>query len=76
MFIFRLHAGETATPEEIKEFCKGQVGLWTTSTYVVNPVAANSHANLFFFQISHYKIPRYIKFTDEFPLTVTGKVRA
>ena len=27
------------------------------------------------FQISHFKIPRYIKFIDEFPLTVTGKVR-
>lgn len=26
------------------------------------------------FQIAHFKIPRYIKFTDEFPLTVTGKV--
>ncbi|MDH3494993.1 MAG: AMP-binding protein, partial [Acidobacteriota bacterium] len=25
--------------------------------------------------IAHYKIPRYIKFTDEFPMTVTGKVR-
>ena len=30
---------------------------------------------LFFFQIAHFKIPRYIKFVDEFPLTVTGKVR-
>ena len=28
-----------------------------------------------FFQISHFKIPRYIKFIDEYPLTVTGKVR-
>lgn len=45
----KLHAGETATPEEIKEFCKGE--------------------------ISHFKIPRYIKFIDEFPLTVTGKVK-
>jgi len=44
-----LHAGESATQEEIKEFCKGQ--------------------------IAHFKIPRYIKFTDEFPLTVTGKVK-
>ncbi|MGE5147486.1 MAG: AMP-binding enzyme, partial [Candidatus Eiseniibacteriota bacterium] len=25
-------------------------------------------------QIAHYKIPRYIHFVDEFPLTVTGKV--
>ena len=28
-----------------------------------------------YFQIAHFKIPRYIKFIDEFPLTVTGKVR-
>jgi fatty-acyl-CoA synthase len=26
-------------------------------------------------QISHHKIPRYIRFVDEFPLTVTGKVQ-
>jgi fatty-acyl-CoA synthase len=45
----RLKEGVTATPEEIKEFCKGQ--------------------------ISHYKIPRYVKFVDEFPMTVSGKVQ-
>jgi fatty-acyl-CoA synthase len=26
-------------------------------------------------QISHYKVPRYIKFVDEFPMTVTGKIQ-
>ncbi len=26
-------------------------------------------------QIAHYKIPRYVKFTETFPLTVTGKVQ-
>jgi fatty-acyl-CoA synthase len=26
-------------------------------------------------QIAHYKIPRYIRFVDEFPMTVSGKVR-
>ena len=26
-------------------------------------------------QISHYKIPRYIKFVSEYPMTVTGKVQ-
>jgi fatty-acyl-CoA synthase len=25
-------------------------------------------------QIAHYKIPRYIKFVDAFPMTVTGKI--
>ncbi|WP_155825452.1 AMP-binding protein [Hippea alviniae] len=45
----RLKEGETATEEEIKEYCQGR--------------------------IAHYKIPKYIKFTDSFPMTVTGKIR-
>ena len=26
-------------------------------------------------QIAHYKIPRYIEFVDEFPMTITGKIQ-
>ena len=26
-------------------------------------------------QIAHYKVPRYVKFVDHFPMTVTGKVQ-
>jgi fatty-acyl-CoA synthase len=26
-------------------------------------------------QISHYKIPRFVRFVDEFPMTVTGKIQ-
>ena len=26
-------------------------------------------------KIAHFKIPRYVRFTDEFPMTVTGKVQ-
>ena len=26
-------------------------------------------------RLAHYKIPRYVHITDEFPMTVTGKVR-
>jgi fatty-acyl-CoA synthase len=26
-------------------------------------------------QIAHYKIPRYIKFVDAFPMTITGKIQ-
>jgi fatty-acyl-CoA synthase len=26
-------------------------------------------------RIAHYKIPRYIRFVDSFPLTVSGKVQ-
>ncbi len=44
-----LHAGEAASEEEIRAFCKE--GL------------------------AHFKIPRYIWFVDEFPMTVTGKLQ-
>ncbi len=44
-----LREGETATEEEIREFCKGR--------------------------IAHYKIPRYVKFVTEYPMTVTGKIQ-
>ena len=26
-------------------------------------------------QIAHYKIPRYLRFVDSFPMTVTGKIQ-
>ena len=45
----QLKDGETATEDEIRDFCKGQ--------------------------ISHFKIPRYVRFVDEYPMTVTGKIR-
>jgi fatty-acyl-CoA synthase len=45
----RLREGIVATPDELKEFCRGQ--------------------------IAHYKIPRYVKFVEAFPMTVTGKVQ-
>ena len=45
----RLHDGETASAEEIRAFCRGQ--------------------------IAHYKVPRYVKFVDGFPMTVTGKIQ-
>jgi fatty-acyl-CoA synthase len=45
----KLREGQSATPEEIREFCKGE--------------------------IAHYKIPRYVEFVAEFPMTITGKVQ-
>jgi fatty-acyl-CoA synthase len=26
-------------------------------------------------QITHFKIPRYVRFVDEYPMTVTGKIQ-
>jgi len=45
----RLHPGETATEEEIREYCRGR--------------------------IAHFKIPKFVRFVDAFPMTVTGKVQ-
>jgi fatty-acyl-CoA synthase len=45
----QLKENQTATEEDIRDFCKGQ--------------------------ISHFKIPRYVRFVKEYPMTVTGKIR-
>jgi fatty-acyl-CoA synthase len=45
----KLREGQTATEEEIRAFCKGQ--------------------------IAHFKIPKIIRFVDDFPMTITGKVQ-
>jgi fatty-acyl-CoA synthase len=45
----RLREGETASAEELREYCRDK--------------------------IAHYKIPRYVKFVEAFPTTVTGKVQ-
>jgi fatty-acyl-CoA synthase len=45
----RLKEGESATEDEIRAFCQGQIAT--------------------------FKIPRYVRFTADFPMTVTGKIQ-
>ena len=45
----RLKSGETATEEEVRAFCQGQ--------------------------IAYFKIPQHIRFVEQFPMTVTGKIQ-
>ncbi|MEJ1378442.1 MAG: AMP-binding protein [Candidatus Sedimenticola sp. (ex Thyasira tokunagai)] len=45
----QLHQGQSATEQEIHDFCMES--------------------------LAHFKIPRYIHFVDEFPMTVTGKLQ-
>ncbi|HUK29359.1 MAG TPA: AMP-binding protein [Candidatus Acidoferrales bacterium] len=45
----KVKPGETATEEELREFCRKN--------------------------IAYFKVPTYFKFTDEFPMTVTGKIQ-
>ena len=44
-----LKSGQSATPEDIRAFCKDN--------------------------IAHYKVPRYVKFVEAFPMTITGKIQ-
>ena len=44
-----LRPGESATEDEIRDFCRER--------------------------IAHYKVPRYVRFVDGFPMTVTGKIQ-
>jgi fatty-acyl-CoA synthase len=39
------------------------------------PITAESLRDYCTGKLAHYKIPRYVHITDEFPMTVTGKVR-
>jgi fatty-acyl-CoA synthase len=39
------------------------------------PITAESLRDFCTGKLAHYKIPRYVHITDEFPMTVTGKVR-
>ncbi len=40
-----------------------------------DPVTADHLRDFCAGKLAHYKIPRYVKIVDEFPMTVTGKVR-
>ena len=39
------------------------------------PLTADALRDFCLGKLAHYKIPRYVHITDEFPMTVTGKVR-
>ena len=45
----RLKDGETASEDDIRDYCRGR--------------------------LAHFKVPRYVLFVDEFPMTVTGKIQ-
>jgi fatty-acyl-CoA synthase len=39
------------------------------------PITAESLRGFCADKLAHYKIPRYVRLTDEFPMTITGKIR-
>jgi fatty-acyl-CoA synthase len=48
---------------------------WVRLRPGAKPLTAQSLREFCTGQLAHYKIPRYVHLTDEFPMTVTGKVR-
>jgi fatty-acyl-CoA synthase len=52
--------------EEICAFIKLRPGIEATGEEIIAFCRG---------QIAHFKVPRYIKFVDQFPMTVTGKVQ-
>ena len=52
--------------EELMAWIKLKEGEWADAEEIKNYCQG---------KIAHYKIPRYIKFTESFPMTVTGKIR-
>jgi fatty-acyl-CoA synthase len=48
---------------------------WIRMREGANPLTAESVREFATGKLAHYKIPRYVKIVEEFPMTVTGKVR-
>ena len=48
---------------------------WIRMRPGTEPITAESLREFCSGQLAHYKIPRYVEIVDEFPMTVTGKIR-
>jgi len=48
---------------------------WVRMRPGATPLTADALREFCLGKLAHYKIPRYVYITDEFPMTVTGKVR-
>jgi fatty-acyl-CoA synthase len=49
--------------------------VWVRMRDGAEPVTAESLREFCSGRLAHYKIPRYVHIVDEFPMTVTGKIR-
>jgi fatty-acyl-CoA synthase len=48
---------------------------WVRMREGAEPLTAEAVRKFATGKLAHYKIPRYVQIVDEFPMTVTGKVR-
>ena len=71
-------AVRTSTPARLRssdakygeELC-----AWIRMKDGATPLTAESLREFCIGQLAHYKIPRYVEIVEEFPMTVTGKIR-
>jgi len=49
--------------------------VWVRMKEGANPLTAEAVREFCQGKLAHYKIPRYVHLVDEFPMTVTGKIR-
>lgn len=52
-----------------------ELAAWVRMRDGAEPLTAESLRQFCTGKLAHYKIPRYVEIVDEFPMTVTGKVR-
>lgn len=52
-----------------------ELAAWVRMRDGAEPLTAESLREFCTGKLAHYKIPRYVEIVDEFPMTVTGKVR-
>ncbi|NOX23842.1 MAG: AMP-binding protein [Actinobacteria bacterium] len=52
-----------------------EIMAWIQIKDGADPLTEQDVKNFCLDQIAHYKVPRYIKFVDEFPMTITGKIQ-
>ena len=60
-------------PREIEEFLFGNPDI--ADVQVIGVPDARHGEERMAGRIAHYKIPRYVHITDDFPMTVTGKIQ-
>ena len=58
-----------------REVRRGADGVGAAARAAPTPMTAESLREFCTGKLAHYKIPRYVHVVDEFPMTVTGKVR-
>jgi len=52
-----------------------ELAVWVRMRDGAEPLTAEAVREFATGKLAHYKIPRYVRVVDEFPMTVTGKVR-